>query len=263
MQIKKISFCLFLVILAFFASGRATAEARSQTNISFVFGRWVPLDYMDDSGRGCGLLVDIAREVFEKELGLRLVCITRPWKRAQLEVKNGASDFMVTVSTETRKAYAIASQQPFCSLSLNVYTYSGHRQMEAIHKIRSARDIKKLKLRPVSNLGNGWQKDNIDAAGIYTHYVGTDENVLLVLASKRADIMIDALIPTNYLIRKMGLGKSIVLTGSRFSQVDLHLLLSRKSRFSSWMPQIDDAFENVRKKGRIAAIVSGYTMGGE
>jgi len=263
MQIKKISLYFFWVVLVFSAWGQDTAEARSQINISFVFGRWVPLDYVDDSGRGCGLLVDIAREVFEQELGLNLVCIKRPWKRAQLEVKNGTSDFMVTVSTKARKAYAIASQQAFCSLPLYVYTYSGHRQMEAIHRIRSAGDIRTLKLRPVSNLGNGWQKDNIDAAGIYTHYVGTDENVLLFLANKRADIMIDALIPTNYLIRKMGLGKSIVLTRSRFSQVDLHLLLSRKSRFASWMPKIDDAFENVRKKGRIATIVSGYSMGGE
>jgi len=262
MQIKTFIFYFFLVILALSVWGRDSADARSQTNISFAFGRWVPMDHVDDSGRGCGVLVDIAREVFENELGLKLVCIERPWKRAQLEVKNGTSDFMVTVSTEARNAYALASQQAFYSLPLFVYTYSGHRQMAAIHKIRSAGDIRALRLRSVSNLGNGWHKDNIDAAGICTHYVGTDENVLLFLANKRADIMIDALIPTNYLIRKMGLDKSIVLTRSRFSRVDLHLLLSRKSRFASWMPKIDAAFANVRKKGRIASIISGYSMGG-
>ncbi|HCY83781.1 MAG TPA: hypothetical protein DHV36_01450 [Desulfobacteraceae bacterium] len=228
------------------------------TFITLTFADWVPMGYQDDTGACRGLLSEIARAVFEDELGLRLNCHERPWKRAQLEVALGQSDFMLTVPTASRKAYARVSQSVFYTLPLYIYTYAGHEKLEDIHNIRSAKDIKALNLIPVTNLGNGWHKDNVDVHGINTHYVGKEINILLFLATKRADIMIDAVTPTNYLIRKNKLTRKIVLTKSRFSQVNFHLLLSKKSKFAQWMPEIDAAFQRASAKGRIKAIVDQY-----
>jgi len=250
---------ILLVLMVFVVSvSQAIAVAKEKKNIVFTFSNWVPMVYMDGFGRGQGVLVDIAREVFEKELGLNLICIERPWKRAQLQVEKGDSDFIITVATASRKKYALAGKHVFYTLPLYIYTYAGHEKLGAIHKIQSVRDIKELRLKPVTNLGNGWHKDNVDAYGINTHYVGKEDNILLFLAMKRADIMIDAVVPTNYLIKEMELSQKIVLTKSRFSQVDFHLLLSRKSQYVSWMDRIDSAFEKAEKSGRIQNIISGY-----
>ncbi len=251
-------FTIFILIIIIIVPVPVMAIAQKKMSIIYVSHQWVPMTYTNEAGRRSGLLVDIAREVFERELGLNLICIERPWKRAQLEVENGTSDFIITVATPSRKKYALSGTHAFYTLPLYVYTYAGHEKLDAIHGIRSARDIKALNLRPVTNLGNGWHKDNIDAHGIHTHYVGKEDNILLFLANKRADIMIDAVVPTNYLIDKMKLSRDIILTKSRFSQVDFHLLLSRKSKYAPWMSRIDTAHERAEKSGRIQAIISKY-----
>jgi len=104
--------------------------------------------YMDGFGRGQGVLVDIAREVFEKELGLNLICIERPWKRAQLQVEKGDSDFIITVATASRKKYALAGKHVFYTLPLYIYTYAGHEKLGAIHKIQSVRAMRSLRISP-------------------------------------------------------------------------------------------------------------------
>lgn len=226
--------------------------------ITLTFAPWPPMGYTGETGRCRGLFPDISRAVFEEELGIRLDCRERPWKRAQLEVEFGHSDVMLTVPTASRRVYSLVSQDPFYSLPLYIYTYAGHEKLPDINHITSARDIKRLNLLPVTNLGNGWHRDNVDIHGIPTYYVGDEETTLHFLASRRADIMIDGVTATNYLIRKHGLSQKITLTESRFSQVDLHLLLSKKSRFAGWMPRIDEAFRRATAKGRIREIVSRY-----
>ena len=250
---KRFFFTICFVL--YFCTGQAIA---SDPRILMTFANWVPMSFVDGDGNGQGLLVEIAKEVFEKELGIPLDVKVRPWKRAQSDVENGRSDFIITVPTASRKSYALASARVFYTLPLYIYTYAGHDKLEAIHNIRDAEDIKFLNLIPVTNLGNGWHKDNVDAFGINTHYVGKEESILRFLASRRADIMIDAVVPTNYLINKNSLNQKVILTDARFSQVDFHLLLSKKSMFSSRMDDIDAAFERAEKNGRIQSIVTRY-----
>ena len=257
-QLRTWTILTAAILAVLFSVPRSLADAGKTQYISYAFGHWVPMVYTDEAGRGKGLLSEVAREVFETELGLTLLYSERPWKRAQLEVKNGTSDFLITVATDSRKAYALASQHVFYTLPLYIYTYADHPMMDAIDRIRSAEDIKRLKLKPVTNLGNGWHKDNIDILGIDTHYVKEEENILLFLASRRADIMIDAVVPTNFLVDKLGLNRDIHLTESRFSQVDFHLLMGRKSRYATWMERINRAFERIRRDGRLKAIVARY-----
>ena len=247
---------LILIFLFFFLNEGQAAENNGK--IIMTFSEWIPMAQVDSWGNGYGLMPEIAKAVFEDELGISVGFRVRPWKRAQIDVEKGRSDFMITVATESRKRYALPSTKPFYKLPLYIYTYAGHEKLEAINGIQSAEDIKALKLIPVTNLGNGWHKDNIDAHGINTHYVGKEESILMFLASKRADIMIDAVVPTNYLIKIKELNRKIVLTKCRFSQVDFHLLLSRKSSFANRMKDINAAFERAEQKGRIQDIVLKY-----
>lgn len=236
----------------------AVLKPAAAGEIVFAVSDWRPMAYQDETGQARGLLVEIAREVMEKEMGLDLAVRFLPWKRAQKEVEFGKSDFLITVPTKARKAYAAVSGQVFYRLPLHIYTWAGHPKRREIDAIRTAEDIKRLNLVPVTNLGNGWHREQVDAQGIETHYAGKEENILFLLAYKRADIVIDAVVPTNYLIRKYGLNRKVELTRSRFSQVEFHLLMGKRSGFAGRMPLFDAAFERARQRGAIRAIAERY-----
>ena len=229
------------------------AESRP---VFLALSEWVPMAYEDDRGQPQGLLVEIVREVVEREMGLTLAVKFLPWVRAQKEVEFGQSDVLITVPTEERLAYALASDRPFYRLPLFIYTYKDHLLLPRINQIRTVSDIKSLKLVPVTNLGNGWHREHIDAYGINTHYAAKEANILQLLALKRGDIVIDAAVPTNFLIRKYGLGQKVVQTACRFSQVDFHLLVGRKSPFSDRMQTFNQAFS--RAQDRIETVARGY-----
>jgi len=251
-------FLQFISLVLFLSISHPGAGAETR-EISYSVSGWKPMAYINETNEPKGLLVGIAREVMEKEMGLNLVVKVRPWKRAQKEVETGESDFLITVATKARKNYALVSENVFYSLPLYIYTYKNHEKRKEIDAIKSVRDIKKLNLMPVTNLGNGWHKENVDVYGIDTHYAGKEENILFLLANKRADIVIDAVVPTNYLIEKFKLNQKVELTASRFSRVDFHLLLGKKSRFAGQMPLFDSAF--TRSKDRIHDLIAGYEAG--
>jgi polar amino acid transport system substrate-binding protein len=205
-----------------------------------------------------GLFVEIVEEIFAEELGYRVVIEQYPWKRAQQNVKEGIADIMVSVPTAERLEYALKSDRPIYRMYLNVYTYAGHPKLAKIGKIKTVQDINALKLKPVTNLGNGWHKENIEDAGVTTFYVPNDENLVQFLALRRADIMIDAPLFMNHLIKQHNLESKIVKTDVLFGPVNFHLLVSKNSRFAQLMPTIDKTINGLEQKGRLEQIASKY-----
>lgn len=206
-----------------------------------------------------GLFIEIVEEIFAKELGFRVVIEQYPWKRAQQNVKEGIADVTVSVPTVERLEYALKSDQPIYQMHLNIYTYAGHPKLAEIRKIKTVQDIKELKLQPVTNLGNGWHKENIEDAGVTTFYVPDDENLVQFLALKRADIMIDAPLFMNHLIKRHNLESKIVKTDVLFGPINFHLLVSRNSRHAHLMPMIDEAIARLAQKGRLEQMASKYS----
>lgn len=206
-----------------------------------------------------GLFIDILEEVVVKELGMKLVVQQSPWKRAQENVRDGIADITVSVPTKDRLTYAFSSKEPILKMWLNVYTYAGHPKIEKIRKIQTLNDIIALNLVPASNQGNGWHKENIDAFGVKTFYVPTDENLVQFLAMRRADIMIDAPISINRMIRQYGLTTKIVQTDARFGPLNFHLLMSKKSKYAYLMPKIDETINKLVREGAAEKIFLKYS----
>ena len=174
------------------------------------------------------------------------------------KVKSGASDIMITIPTEERLTYAEQSTDPFFQLYLHVMTYAGHKDMDAINKIKSVKDILSLNLTVGSNLGNGWIKQNIKKQGVPVYYVSDDENILNFLKSRRPDITIDVPVSMNLLIEKMGLQSDIVITPARFGPINMHLMISKKSKFLKLLPEINRIFANLIAEDRIDAILRKF-----
>jgi ABC-type amino acid transport substrate-binding protein len=78
------------------------------------------------------------------------------------------------------------------------------------------------------------------------------------LAAKRADIVIDAVIPTNYLIKKLGLRSKIELTKARFGPLNFHILLGKKSRYRGLLPEINKAVDTLIQNGTLERLNEKY-----
>lgn len=205
-----------------------------------------------------GLYADILDDILTRRMGLAWTGTLLPWKRAQLEVQAGTADLMITIPTEERRAYALASLHPVVEEYLHVYTYADHPKIKEIRGIKSAEDILRLGLVPVTNLGNGWHRQNIDAFGVKTHYAPADQNIALFLASKRADIMIDLPMTMNPMIKSLGLANRIEMTPARFGPISFHILVSRKSPFAASMNALDQATEQFIRDGTQDRLISKY-----
>lgn len=206
-----------------------------------------------------GLFIDLLDEILVKELGHRLVFKQYPWKRAQQNIKEGAADITVAALTEERLEYSFKSDEPILKMYLYVYTYADHPQIEKIRQIKSPQDIMALGLLPATNQGNSWHKENIDAFGVKTFYVPNDENLVQFLAMQRADIIIDAPITMNPLIKQFDLTAKIVQTDVRFGPVNFHLLVSKKSPYASLLPKINEVIHRLERQGTLERMALQYS----
>ncbi len=254
-KIINVSLCLVLILYCFTAE-IGFAETGNQP--IFTSASWPPVIYRNEEGKMSGLYADILHKVLEERMGLSFQYKQYPWKRAQQEVKEGLADFFIAIPNTERLQYAVASKRPFLKLYLHVYTYKNHPQLQKIEQIETVDDIKNLGLTTVSNMGNGWQKANIDAAGIPTFYALTEQEACLFLARKRADIMLDAVVPTNHVIKNLGISGDLVLTRVRFGPINLHLLISKRSKYLSLMDSIDMTFAELEAEGIVDSLLEKY-----
>jgi len=226
--------------------------------ITFAYGGWKPVIYSNKAGEAKGIYKEIIDAIFVDELGMTVDYIELPWKRAQVNVKRGSADMMITVATQERLSYTQQSEQPFFQLYLNVLTYANHEKLDGIRKIKSVEDILKLNLTVGSNQGNGWVKENIENKGVNVNYVPKDQNILKFLFSRRSDIAIDAPASMNLLIDKLGLQSKIIITEARFGPLNMPLLISKKSKYIKLLPQINRIFAKLVQQGRIDEILRKF-----
>ncbi len=205
-----------------------------------------------------GLYADTLEDILGKRLKRQWTGTLLPWKRAQAEVQSGTADILITIPTAERRTYALISTQPVYEESLYVYTFKDHPKIEKIRKIKTAEDILRLGLTPVTNLGNNWHRENIDAFGVKTHYVPAEENLAKFLAAKRADIMIDKPSSMNRLIENLKLTQQIEMTPARFGPIKFHILVSQKSPLAASMPSLNQAIEQFVKDGTRERLAAKY-----
>jgi len=250
--------CIKLLLLFVLCVNGTFCYGKARQKIVFAAGAWAPYAYMDKNGQAKGLYIDILTELFEKQLGMELVYQNVPWKRAQYNVQNGQADFLVTVPTESRLQYAVQSNLPVLEFYLKVYTYVNHPKLAQINNISSGSDIKEAGLVPVTNIGNGWHKKNIDSFGVATQYVPSEENAFNVLASKRADLTIEAEFSGRYMINSLKLNDQVVATDGTFGPLKFYLLMGKKSQHLPRLSQLNSALNELLNSDRMEEIINNY-----
>lgn len=233
-----------LTIVCALACLAALSADPSQFTVAIGDEQWPLIQTWDTEGNYAGLYAE-----FMADLGRRMGWTARlkpvPWARAQESVASGDADAMIAVATPARLAIAHGSDDPVFSLYFTVYTWKGHPRLEEIQSLKSLDDVLRSGLTTVSNRGNGWHVEHVEALGIPTAWVNDDTTMLRFLTARRSDLIIDSPLTMAPRIRELRLGDKIVSTKVRLEETRLSLLVSKKSPFAADWKDINLAVTEV------------------
>ena len=250
MNIKKTIILQSLILLISVAAGA--------DSVKFVFTDYPPANYIDESGNYTGFLYDITREAFENRLNVSLEITILPWPRCQELVKSGAYDMMLTIPTEERLNYTIATAIPVWRKIRHIYTWKGHPDTGIINSMDSLGDIKEAGYTIVSYNGNQGVRDEMEALNIPVIYASSVEGMYHMLAAGRADLIIEEESIADSSLRKLKLEGKIIRTEGITSEIDFHLLISRKSSHIALMEDLNRVLDEMWKDGTIEGILHEY-----
>ena len=223
-----------------------------------------PAIYRGKDGKPAGIFNDIMTELFAR-LDIPLKKSVYPWKRAQLLVKNGEADGMVTVYTKERKAFAAATD-PIWEVGESLFFRRDNPKACKILTVNSFDDLKGLTL--VDTLGSGWTKDNYDAHGIKNViWVPSIDSAFNMLAKGRADaFIVYNLNAYGILSRKKaqeadssGDYRAIVAITPTFATLPFRLLIRKDSPFVERIPEINETLKAMKADGTYQRIRRKYS----
>lgn len=249
------SLSMILVAVLVFA-GPTTGSAEQA--VHWVFTDYPPANYVGESGKPAGFFCDMVMEALEKRMGQTVVFSVFPWKRCQAMVRDGQADMMVTIPTPERLAYAVTHAHPLWIKKRILYTYRGHTDQPRLDALKGLAAIRAAGYTVVSYLGNGWVKSAVEKSGIDVQYANSVESMYRMLASRRADLIIEEETLAAPRIQALGLKDKIVPTLGVGSQSGFHILIGKRSPCTAFMPRLEAVLEDMAADGTLARILDRY-----
>ena len=253
---------IFFIVILFVT----TTLMNAAENRAFVWAddeAYWPAIYRGKDGKPAGIFDDIMTELF-KRLKIPLKKSLYPWKRAQLLLKEGKSDGLITVYTKDRKLFTVATD-PLWEIGENLFFRRDNPKACKILRVNSFDDLKGLTI--VDTLGSGWSKDNYDAHGIKNViWAPSIDSAFNMLAKGRADVFIMFNINAyNLLLKKRAMNgplskgfKNIVAITPTFATLPFRLLIRKDSLFAKKIPQINKILKNMKEDGTMQRIRQKY-----
>jgi polar amino acid transport system substrate-binding protein len=208
---------------------------------------WFPIYYRDSNGRYLGVWPDLLDGIFKETLGVELQKTHQPWLRAQSDVKFGDADIFITIPTEDRLEFSTPVPSSFFSITFQLLIPKNHPRFQELEQIQTLEEIKTAGITLVSTLGNGWYKENVEALGIPTEYVKTDEQQVKFLLAGRADALIDFPITLDPVLTKFNANEQLLFTDAIFSETTFHILVSKKSPWINHLDALESALNQIKQ----------------
>ncbi|WP_374307718.1 substrate-binding periplasmic protein [Dongia sp.] len=230
--------------------------ARAKEPLHLVFAAdLIPLSF-EDGGVARGILIDVAREVFEHRLGLTVDAALYPWERAQQMVKRGEADGFITVATKARAEYANCGRIPVLRAQLHPLIRSDHARRQEIAAATNLAALKPFSI--VSYFGNGWAKQNL--ADFDVIYATDFQASLRGLAQGRGDLALVTMTAGAYYLREFGLEKKLVMLPLTVDRFEYVLCLGKQSPQAALLPEFDRVLDVMRSEGAYAPILREYGL---
>ena len=173
-----------------------------QKEIRIVYTKtFVPMSYANSDDRMTGFYVDLFEEILGRQMGFKVSYLGLPWKRAQLEVRQGRAEAFCMNATPTRRAYLNYCDEMVIESRKAVIF---HPDSDLSKGSQDPIPLEELRQFPHLNyLGNGWIKSNFKGVDIY--WVRERRLVLKMIASGRPGILVTGELGVRHTIRQMGL----------------------------------------------------------
>jgi polar amino acid transport system substrate-binding protein len=247
----RLALIIILITLAIRpVSGESTALC--------VYTEYAPANFFDKKDGHTGFFIDIARELFERRLGIRLEFSVYPWARCQAMLERGEADFIMTIPTEERKRYAQEVPTPIWTKQYKIVTTRDNPKRDQVNDIRTKESLIASKFSVVSYLGNNWAKEQLEAFGVPLITAPTVEGMYSMIVAKRGDLIVeDSLLAQTY-ITAHGLDDQLIITSGVIDESPFHILLGRKSPLMNSFPEISKALREMKRDGTIEGIMAYY-----
>ncbi|MEZ8100442.1 substrate-binding periplasmic protein [Vibrio bivalvicida] len=245
----RILLVLSLCTLSFFSYGKETLKI-------VYYDSFPPYSYINAAGEMEGILVDIAREILEKQMNLDVSHEGFPWSRAQRMVFNGQADAFITVPTPERLKYVNVAKEPVFNAPINLFTYKNHLHQNKLEKVSSLEDLKEFVI--LDYVGNGWGNENFPQES-YTRIIESDlSTALQMLAKKKGDVVAVDKVVAEFLMSKHDRRNLITELPVTLTVVPFALCISKTSEFETILQEFSARVLKFRQQGREQEILDKY-----
>jgi ABC-type amino acid transport substrate-binding protein len=220
--------------------------------------QWKPYTYEDKDGHLAGISIDIARLVM-KRANLDVTFVTYPVNRLQSMLRKGEvdinfADALIWNSPEEQRRYVFS--KPYSTVREHLYFLASHPA-----RAQTVAQLEHLTIGMVRGY-NYWALDPaIEKRRLSRLETSKDEALIKLLLSKRVDAiaMVDDIFEE--LVAGNHLDPGQFAQGARLSEAALVFKL--QPQYASWLPQINNAIEGLKKTGELERIRRKYLPGAQ
>jgi ABC-type amino acid transport substrate-binding protein len=218
--------------------------------------QWKPYAYEDKDGHLAGISIDVARRVM-RLVNLDVTFVTYPVNRLQTMLRKGEvdinfADALIWNSPEDQRRYVFS--KPYAMVKEHLYFLADHPA-----RGQTIAQLEHLTIGMVRGY-NYWALDPaIEKHRLSRLETSQDEALIKLLQSRRVDAIamvddiFDALISAN------DLDPDQFVQGARLSEAPLVFKL--QPQHASWLPQINNAIDSLKKTGELERIRRKYLPG--
>ena len=225
--------------------------------MKFAFGNDAPPFAWEEDGQIYGLLPDIAREVVEKGMGIKVSVHLHPWKRSQHLVQQGILDAHIT-NGPLREEWAEHGQEVVLMLQVKPFVKKDGPKFGELKKIETIEDLRPYSL--VQHRGAQWDQKNLVDKKFKVHLVADYDTMFKLLAKGRGDVVAFEAYMARHVIKNLELSDQIVELDASFTGegFPFHLVVGKKSPFKKIIPQFDDTLRQMKQDGSFQKILDKY-----
>lgn len=217
-----------------------------------------PINWQEN-GVAKGLEVDIVEHIFNK-LGIQVLHQFYPWARAQLMIKQGLADGMMTTPTPQRFEYAIFGKENVLPNYWNIFIKKGNERIaEKIPALTKLEDLRQFDL--LDFIGNGWT-DTFMNEGYSISRVAKVEQIPFMLANGRHDLAINSSTWINWWAEKQEIKDKLQEFEINWLWTRFHFvfMVSRKSVWSEkgLIRALDEEMKKMKETGIWTELLKKY-----
>lgn len=245
MKAVKLSLLCALVFIGALNVNANTLEIAYNEN-------WPPYSYINEQGEVVGQLVRVMNAILDRA-GISYENFAYPWARAQKLVKQGTHDALVTVWTEERQSYTIASRNLVFCMQVKGFANKQSDIFDRLYSLKTVHDFHGL--RVCDMLKNGWSEEFYARAAIPVTRVSSVQSCIQMIDKGYSDIIVH---PVEVIESEIVRGSldNLVQLPALYDTMDFSLLIEKNSFFASseFLEAFDSVLDSMRLDGSFREI---------